>query len=366
MKKKVMVAMSGGVDSSVAAAILLEQGYAVSGVTLKLYNDENPAAQTSGRTCCSLEDVEDARSVAARLGIDHYVFNFTQEFHRDVMERFAAGYAAGETPNPCIDCNRYIKFGKLRERADALGIDAIATGHYAIVEQVGDRYRLKKAKDQSKDQTYVLYGMDQVELSRTLFPLGNYTKEEVRAMAVSRGLINARKPDSQDICFVPDGDYGGFLERAMGFPVEPGEIVTVDGQVVGVHQGLFHYTIGQRKGLGIAAGFPLYVVGMEPGANRLIVGPEKTLYCDSLFVEDVNWLAGAPPDQPLVADVKTRYGKETAVATVTPQGEKRALVRFHVPRRATAPGQAAVFYQGDEVIGGGVIRGFWAGEAPGA
>ncbi len=358
MKKKVMVAMSGGVDSAVTAAILQEEGYEVVGATIKLFSREEGSCQSKGRSCCSLADVEDARSVATKLGIAHYVFNFTEEFRRDVMERFASGYAKGETPNPCIDCNRYIKFGKLMERAKELDVEYIATGHYANIEreEISGKYLLKKAQDREKDQTYVLYAMGQAELRKTLFPLGPYRKDEVRKIAASRGFINAEKRDSQDICFIPNGKYGEFLENAFHFAIKPGEIVDVDGQVLGMHRGLFLYTIGQRKGLGIGVGVPLYVIGMDRETNRLIVGNKAALNRGGLMAGDIHWISGEAPKSPLKVEVKIRYGRETIPSTLYSIREQQVFISFAAPCRMTAPGQAVVFYDGDTVIGGGTIE----------
>lgn len=356
MKQKVLVGMSGGVDSSVAASLLLEQGYDVAGVTLHLYNNED-AGISKARTCCSLSDVEDARSVARRLGIEHYVFNFGPEFRRDVIGRFADGYARGETPNPCIDCNRYIKFGKMLERARLLGFDRIATGHYAQggFDEAHGRRLLKKAADVSKDQTYVLYPLTQDELAHTLFPLGGLTKAEVRRLAEERGFVNARKPDSEDICFVPDGNYAGFLENVMGLRQTPGKFVDSKGNVLGRHRGQIHYTIGQRKGLGVSFGEPKYVIRKDAAANTVVLGGNEELLCSRCVVGNVNLIAVDCLTGPVEAGVKARYSQKEAAALLSPLPRGRVAVHFREPQRAVTPGQAAVFYLGDSVLGGGTI-----------
>ena len=357
MAEKVMVAMSGGVDSSVAAALLMEQGYSVYGATMKLFSNEDIGVRGASRACCSLADTEDARSVAYKLGFEHFVFNFGGRFKKEVIDRFASAYLAGETPNPCIDCNRYVKFEKLLERALLLGMDHIATGHYARTEfdpKTG-RYLLKKARDQSKDQTYVLYAMTQEQLKRTLFPLGGLTKSEVRAMAEARGLINAQKPDSQDICFVRDGGYAAFLEDVLHVPSEPGRFTDADGNVLGTHRGILHYTVGQRKGLSLSFDRRKYVIRKDAKSNTVVIGGEDQLYSDAVTVRDVNLISLERLSGPMEAGVKTRYGQREAPAVLYPLGEGRVLVHFDSPQRALTPGQAAVFYDGDTVIGGGTI-----------
>jgi len=357
MNNKVMAAMSGGVDSSVAAALLMERGFDVIGATLKLFSNEDIGLDTITRVCCSLADVEDARSVCYKLGIDHLVFNFSDLFHRSVIDRFAESYRTGRTPNPCIDCNRFIKFDKLLERARLLGYDRIATGHYARIEwsEEKGRYLLKKSADTSKDQTYVLYALTQEQLERTLLPLGDYTKTQVREMAEKRGLVNARKPDSQDICFVPDGDYAKFLEEVYGLRSEPGPFKDLNGNVLGEHRGIIHYTIGQRRGLGLSSDRPKYVVMKDPEANTVYIGDEEDLYSDTMEVIDFNLISVAEITEPTRVGVKARYSQKEAPATIYPPENGHITVRFDTPQRALTPGQAAVFYDGDVVVGGGTI-----------
>lgn len=357
MSEKVMVAMSGGVDSSVAAALLKEQGYEVCGATLKLFSNEDIGLEHTSRACCSLEDVEDARSVAYKLGFPHHVFNFGELFKEMVIGRFASSYESGETPNPCIDCNRFIKFDKLLERALVLDMDYIATGHYAQVEldEKMGRYFLKKAIDPTKDQSYVLYAMTQEQLKRTLFPLGGLQKSEVRMLAEERGLINAKKPDSQDICFVKDGNYAEFLKITMNLESPPGNFIDSNGKVLGTHKGLIHYTIGQRKGLNLSFDKPKYVIRKDLQSNTVVLGDKAELFSECTTVKDVNLIAIETLFEPIEATVKTRYSQLEVPATLFPLEKNRIYVQFHEPQRAVTSGQAAVFYNGDTVIGGGTI-----------
>ncbi|MGN1480501.1 tRNA 2-thiouridine(34) synthase MnmA [Porcipelethomonas sp.] len=353
---KVMVGMSGGVDSSVAAKLLLDEGYEVMGVTLKLFDGEDIEEGT--RTCCSLSDVEDARSVAYKLGFDHVVFNFKDDFRKNVMEHFADSYLKGETPNPCIECNKHIKFDKMLRRAEELGYDYIATGHYAerrFDEKTG-KYLLIRPADRSKDQTYVLYGLTQYQLSKTLFPLGGYDKSQVRKIAEDAGLVNSRKPDSQDICFVPDGDYAGFIRKNTGCEIPEGDFLNTHGEKIGTHKGVINYTVGQRKGLGISLGKPAYVVEKNAELNTVTIGDEADLYKPEIMVYDVNWISMDGLEQPMEVTVKTRYSQNEQEAVIYPQKDGEVLVKFLSPQRAPAKGQAAVFYQNEVVLGGGTIK----------
>lgn len=350
--EKALIAMSGGVDSSVAAALTLRAGYSCVGATMKLFDGED---REGG--CCSEQSASDARRTAYRLGMPHYVFNFTDLFAREVMDRFAAGYTSGGTPNPCIDCNRYLKFGKLFERADILGCSVLATGHYAKVERdpASGRYLLKKANCAAKDQSYVLYFLNQEQLARLKFPLGEFAdKEEVRRLAEDLGLANARRPDSEDICFVPDGRYADFIERYTGSPAAPGEFRDREGNPLGPHRGIIRYTVGQRRGLGISFGRHMYVTGKDAATGTVTLGPEEELYSAGLLAGDFNWIIEPPRGEARFA-VKTRYRAKEAPATARALPDGRVEVRFSEPQRAVAPGQAAVLYDGDTVAGGGVI-----------
>lgn len=356
MKKKVLSAMSGGVDSSVCSVILKNSGFDVTGVTLKLFDGESETE--AGKTCCSLSDVEDARLVSNKIGIDHFVYNFKENFKENVIEKFVSAYEDGLTPNPCINCNRYVKFKALLARVKELGADYVATGHYAKVcyDENSGRWLLKKAEDLKKDQTYVLYNLTQEELKHVLFPLGELNKEEVRRIANENGFINADKPDSQDICFIPDGDYGSFIRKWRGKGVEEGDFVDKDGNVLGRHKGYMNYTTGQRKGLGVAFGKPMYVVGKDKKKNLVVLGDEKDLYTRELFASDINLISVEKIKGEMRVTAKTRYSQKEIPATVTQISEDRIKVVFDEPVRAVTSGQAVVLYDEDVVVGGGTIE----------
>jgi len=343
--------MSGGVDSSLAAALLTEAGYDVIGITMGLWAEES--TERRRRICCSLEGVDDARRVCHNLGIPFYVLNFEPEFQNHVIDYFCQEYSRGRTPNPCLACNDKIKFELLLKMALASGADYLATGHYARIESSQGRYRLLKGIDSAKDQSYVLYTVGQAQLKHLLFPLGEYRKDGVRRMAAERGLHTYDKDESQEICFIPDGNYGSFLIQCI-HPV-PGEIVDLGGRVLGRHRGIAFYTIGQRRGLGIAAEEPLYVLRIDAQTNTLVVGPEAELFSDTLLASKVNFISGQPPPRDIEVEAKIRYRSAGEKAVLSPQGELFQL-RFHQPQRAITPGQAVVFYHGDEVLGGGIIE----------
>ena len=354
--KKAIIAMSGGVDSSVAALLTKESGDECIGATMKLYNNEDIGVHRE-KTCCSLDDVEDARSVAYQMDMPYYVFNFTADFHTEVMDRFVDAYENGCTPNPCIDCNRYLKFDKMFHRMQEIGYDYIVTGHYARVEydEKRDRYLLKKAVDDTKDQSYVLYMLTQEQLAHVKLPLGGLRKDQVRVIAEKHGFINARKHDSQDICFVPDGDYARFMEDFTGRHYPAGDFLDENGKKVGTHNGAVRYTIGQRKGLGLAMGAPVYVCAKDMQANTVTVGPEENLFDRIVYADEVNWIAIPELTAPLRVTARTRYHQTEQAATVYPAGEGQFRLEFDQPQRAPTPGQAVVLYQGDVVLGGGTI-----------
>lgn len=348
---KALIAMSGGVDSSVAAYLMKE--YDRIGCTMRLFENEEEK-QSSPNSCCSLEDVDDARAVCQRLSIPYYVFNFKEDFEEKIIARFISSYRRGKTPNPCIDCNKYMKFEKLMQRADELLCDLIVTGHYARVEKDGEKYLLKKAKDPSKDQSYVLYSLTQEQLRRIRFPLGEYTKDEVRKIAEENGFVNAHKKDSQDICFVPDGDYASFIEKHTG-KVQTGDFLLSSGEKVGEHKGIVHYTVGQRKHLGIALGRPIFVTKVDAEHNIVYLGDNDELYSGECIAQHFNWTLGEAPDSKVVCTVKTRYRQKEVGAVAYPLEDGSVRIVFDTPIRAVTPGQAAVLYDGDIVLGGGEI-----------
>ncbi len=354
-KPRALVAMSGGVDSSVAAMLTRDLGYDCIGVTMKLYDNADAGIQ-NGKTCCSADDVTDARNVCTRLGIPYYVFNFKADFKEKVIERFICAYECGATPNPCIDCNRFLKFDRLYKRAAELDCDCIVTGHYARVEKDGGRYLLKKAAYAPKDQSYVLYSLTQEQLAHTLFPLGEAkSKDEVRSLAEENGFVNAKKHDSQDICFVPDGDYARVIEINTGKKYPEGNFVTKDGKILGRHKGIIRYTIGQRKGLGLALPQPMYVCEKRTDTNEVVLCTDDELFSRELIADDFNWIAFERPDEPFRAKAKIRYSQSEQPSTVTPLDGGKVKVVFDEPQRAIAKGQAVVLYDGDTVVGGGTI-----------
>ena len=355
-KRRAIIAMSGGVDSSVAAYLMRERGFDCMGVTMKLFRNEDVEEKPREKTCCSLEDVEDARAVAWSLGIPYHVFNFSDRFREDVMDRFVSAYEQGCTPNPCIDCNRHLKFAKLYDRARDLGYWYVVTGHYARVEQgENGRWLLKKGPDPHKDQSYVLYALTQEQLAHTIFPLGTYHKDEIRRIAADQGFVNAGKRDSQDICFVPDGDYAGFIERQTGKHYPEGDFVDPQGHVLGRHRGIIHYTVGQRRGLGVSGGRPLYVKEIRPDTNTVVLGEDQDLYQHTAIAQDFNWISMEAPTGPIQVKARARYHQpeQPATAYVLPDG--RVRVDFEAPQRALTRGQAIVLYQGEDVVGGGTI-----------
>lgn len=351
---RVVVAMSGGVDSSVAAALLAEQGHDVIGVSMQLYDQSE--GQTSFGTCCTLDDLYDARRVAATIGIPHYIVNFESRFDEQVISNFISEYAAGRTPIPCARCNADLKFATLLERAMGFGADALATGHYARIEVEADgRYRLRRGADRAKDQTYFLFSLTQDQMARASFPVGHLDKATVRTHAERLKLRVASKPDSQEICFVPDGDYAAFIEKAAPDLNRPGVLVDQQGVAVGSHAGVHRYTIGQRKGLGLSSTEPLYVLEIRPEVSEVVVGPRAALGRATLTASQVNWTSGAAPQAWVDVQAQIRYKHVAAPARVRALDEGRAAVEFLEPQTAVTPGQAVVFYDGDECLGGGWI-----------
>ena len=356
-KKKVVLGMSGGVDSSVAAWLLKEQGYEVIGVTMQVLPEEEEQKQEENGGCCGLSAVEDARRVAAMLDIPYYVMNFKSEFQKNVIDYFVAEYLRGRTPNPCIACNRFVKWESLLKRSLDIGADYIATGHYARVIQLENgRFALQKSVTTAKDQTYALYNLTQGQLAHTLMPIGAYTKEEVRKIAQKIGLRTANKPDSQEICFIPDHDYAGFIEREVhGKVPPPGNFVTEDGKILGQHKGITHYTVGQRKGLGIAMGIPVFVTKIRPGTNEVVLGANEDVFGTTVYADHLNFMSVPDFSGELKVTAKIRYSHKGAPCNIYKVAPDKVACCFEEPVRAITPGQAIVFYQGDVVAGGGTI-----------
>lgn len=351
--EKALIAMSGGVDSSVAAYLVKEAGYECIGATMRLFDGEDGIGDSK---CCSLDDVLDAKSVAHKMGIPHHTFNFKGDFEKEVISRFIADYERGATPNPCIECNRHLKFEALYDRGRALGCDYIVTGHYARIENTDGKFHLFRAKDTSKDQSYVLYSLTQELLSTTLFPLGALSKNETRQIAEAQGFCVSDKPESQDICFIPDGDYAAFISRRTGKKYPEGNFVDSDGNILGRHKGIINYTIGQRKGLGIALGAPAYVKSIDTVNNTVVLCKNEELFTDTLDAYDFNWISGEVPDSAISCSAMVRYRGALKPATVMPTGQNTVHINFHEPQRAVTPGQAVVLYSGNEVLGGGKIK----------
>ena len=357
---RVVVGMSGGVDSSVAAYLLKEQGYDVVGVTMQIWQKEDACSIEENGGCCGLSAVEDARRVAAALKIPYYVMSFRQEFQKSVIDYFTDEYLNGRTPNPCIACNRYVKWEALLYRSLSIGADYIATGHYARIEQLPNgRYALRRSAALAKDQTYALYNLTQEQLKRTLMPVGAYSKDEIRAIAERKGLLVADKPDSQDICFVPDGDYASFIEKTVrersGQELPDGNFVTPDGRILGRHKGIVHYTVGQRKGLGLALGYPAFVLEIRPETNEVVIGTYEESLTRTVKADGLNFMSIEDLTEPRRVFAKIRYNHKGAWCTVEKTGSDEVTCHFEEPQRAVTPGQALVFYDGEYVLGGGTI-----------
>ncbi len=353
--KKALIAMSGGVDSSVAAMLMVKNGYDCMGCTMRLYENDMVGEDLFG-TCCSLKDTEDARAVCDRIGILYNIYHYEAQFRENVIEPFVCSYERGETPNPCIRCNKYLKFDILYKKAKELGYDNIVTGHYARIREQDGCFYLMKAMDSSKDQSYVLYDLTEEQLSHTFFPLGELTKTEVRAIAEENGFVNSAKKDSQDICFVPDGDYAAMIKRYRNKDYPQGDFVDLEGNVLGTHDGIIGYTIGQRRGLGIPADRRLYVKKLDTDNNRVILADDKDLFEKELYVKEFNWITGDAPKGEIRCSAKIRYRHKEKPCSVWILEGKRARIVFDEPQRAITPGQSAVLYDGDTVLGGGIIE----------
>jgi len=354
MGKKVLLGMSGGVDSSVAAYLLKQKGYEVIGATMQVWQNDEHYENMEG-SCCSLSAVEDARRVAQNLGIPFYVMNFKDIFKRDIIDYFIDEYLEGRTPNPCIACNKYIKFDEFLKRAKALGADYVATGHYATIEKVNDRFLLKRSEDDKKDQTYVLYNLSQYQLGHALMPCGEYNKDKIREIAKEIGLEVFNKRDSEEICFIPDNDHGSYISRMAPQKVKPGNFVDKKGNILGKHRGIVYYTIGQRKGLRISFGMPVYVIDINPISNEVVLGNEEDIFKTELIAKDMNYIPFDVLNDTMKVKAKIRYSGKASNAVISPLKDGRCHIVFENKQRAITKGQSVVFYDGDILVGGGII-----------